>query len=693
MIKRFPFVFCFLLIFAPAVFAQRESWAAPRAANWKQPPLVEWQRNYDDALALSFATGRPLLICVNMDGEAASENYAGIRYRTAEFAKLANVYIPLIVSVDRHNARDYDDSGKRIPCPRFGRVTCGEHIELEPRVFDKYFKNQRVAPRHIGVSDDGKILFDCFLNFDASPVVKALRDNAASAAPKAEPSSAAGVDVKDREAAERDYIQGDINKRKSLLESALNSKSGDATDLIRLGVYDSNETVAALARKALVARATPHSVSLLVEALRRAKSGEERDALVTVLTRLSKDSARARWVTTVFKALSSKSNIINTNAWFEQLKKPAPAAAAPDADELDTQIQKCAAQLKESKDPALATKLASLTLQFAENRMAAGKDPGYLLADAGAALDQARKLGADSEQYHLLRALVANYQNHPESIEAELRKALPGLLADAFSKNTFNGLAMFARTMYTRIAADQNANKEWPAQWLSDAHVAYSVAEAHPLAVADTFAQHVDLLFWLDAVEVGYSILEKGLHKFPDAAALHERLRARILEDRGLDALETTYSEMVKKTPGSGAAHWFSGFASITAAEYYKKGGRDAESNGAYGRAIALFEKSAQLVPDYHESSEHYISLALAGRARVELEVGNLDAAVADLAAAFARKPQIGEVEDGLSHTPAMTLRSMRWTLDEEKRADLREKLESELTKIDPDLASRPSEK
>ena len=37
------------------------------AAAWDQPPLVAWQRSIEDAQAISKATGRHLLVCVNLD--------------------------------------------------------------------------------------------------------------------------------------------------------------------------------------------------------------------------------------------------------------------------------------------------------------------------------------------------------------------------------------------------------------------------------------------------------------------------------------------------------------------------------------------------------------------------------------------------------------------------------------------------
>src|SRR3954470_16279761 len=48
----------------------RESmWPAPTAADWQKPCLVQWQRTWDDAVKVSKATHKPIMICVNMDGE------------------------------------------------------------------------------------------------------------------------------------------------------------------------------------------------------------------------------------------------------------------------------------------------------------------------------------------------------------------------------------------------------------------------------------------------------------------------------------------------------------------------------------------------------------------------------------------------------------------------------------------------
>src|SRR5688572_22903832 len=68
--------------------AREAMWPAPTEEDWKKPCLVQFQRSWDDALAVAKETGKPILVCVNMDGEIASEHYAGLRYREPEKAAL-----------------------------------------------------------------------------------------------------------------------------------------------------------------------------------------------------------------------------------------------------------------------------------------------------------------------------------------------------------------------------------------------------------------------------------------------------------------------------------------------------------------------------------------------------------------------------------------------------------------------------
>src|SRR5262249_55931301 len=76
-------------------------------------------------------------------------------------------------------SRDFDDQGRRIPCPRVGEITCGEHIDLEPELFEKYLADgERVAPRHAVVLQDGTKAWDLSLIFDLKDLDRALEASA-----------------------------------------------------------------------------------------------------------------------------------------------------------------------------------------------------------------------------------------------------------------------------------------------------------------------------------------------------------------------------------------------------------------------------------------------------------------------------------------------------------------------------------
>ena len=142
---------------AEGTLEREEMWRAPTAEEWAMPCLITWQRTFEDAWAVSEATGKRVLVCVNMDGEIASEHYAGVRYRQPAAAVLYEPYVCVIASTYRHTPRDHDEDGERIPCPRFGTVTCGEHIAIEPILYEKYFEGKRISPRHIALSREPEL--------------------------------------------------------------------------------------------------------------------------------------------------------------------------------------------------------------------------------------------------------------------------------------------------------------------------------------------------------------------------------------------------------------------------------------------------------------------------------------------------------------------------------------------------------
>lgn len=139
------------------------------------PPQICWQRTLDDALALAKAQDRPILVAINMDAESGCERIVHEEYADLKFVAATREFVCVMAHPLRHTARDHDDSGRRIVCPRLGEVTCGEHVALEPILFEKWLSDgERVAPRHALILQDGSKAWDISLAFDITELDRAV---------------------------------------------------------------------------------------------------------------------------------------------------------------------------------------------------------------------------------------------------------------------------------------------------------------------------------------------------------------------------------------------------------------------------------------------------------------------------------------------------------------------------------------
>ncbi len=170
------------------------------------PDQIAWQRTLADARALATAEKRPLLVVINLDGESSSDRIPSERYRKPEFVAWTRHFVCVIGHPWRHMPRDHDDRGRRIECPRLGSVTCGEHVALEPELFDAYLGGERISPRHALILPDGTKSFDSFLLFDLQLLDDAIAKATAFAPPDA--TEQAWFDVHDETDAFLDAVAG-----------------------------------------------------------------------------------------------------------------------------------------------------------------------------------------------------------------------------------------------------------------------------------------------------------------------------------------------------------------------------------------------------------------------------------------------------------------------------------------------------
>ncbi|HEX6885142.1 MAG TPA: hypothetical protein VF530_17340 [Planctomycetota bacterium] len=674
-------------------------WPAPTEEDWQKPCLVPFERNFEDALRVSEETRKPVLVCVSMDGEPASEHWAGIRYRQQETAQLLAPYVCVIASVYRHTPRDHDLDGRRILCPRFGSVTCGEHIAIEPVLYERFFEGQRIAPRHILLEKDMTETYDVFFSWDTSSVVKAFVEGAKDRPEplelrgdrplEARVASAAGAD---RARLEQAYVAGDRATRRQLLESTLRVREVDQVELLRLALFGLDVELARLARAALAQCESEGALDLIAEALKVPMSAEEREMLVAAAERLAERFPRGRTLVAVQKGLASSSTWVDVAGWSRGAATEYDAAARA-AREVEAVAP--AAEARPADGPARLALAESLL----ERARAPGMEPNFVQlfqADAHAAAEEAEQLGVRGWK---LDAVLAQTHAARGERDLALQHALaaveggmprPGQADAPSDASAVEVLALFAQARQRAISQAYRERKPWPPEWLADVQATYAVLSAHPLGTDVHVADGHDFLSWLGASARARETLERGLARFPASWRLHERLRTQVLYDRGPRGLEDEYAARLAAPGAAPELGWFAAYASIVAAEAHRRAGERDAALAAYERALARYERDRAEHPEHAASDDHYSALALAGRAHVLFEQGELERATNEMIASFRRAPDAAAAFDGLGLTPIDSARNLFARLEREDHDVLAAQLQDALLALGPERLDAP---
>jgi tetratricopeptide (TPR) repeat protein len=698
----------------PQGTTREQMWYAPSAEDWKKPVLVTFQRSWEDAVAVARETGRPILVCVNMDGEIASEHYAGVRYRSPEIAKLYEPYVCVIASTYRHNPRDHDEHGHRIPCPRFGSVTCGEHISIEPLLYEKFMEGQRIAPRHIMVELDGpegpREAFDVYLAFDTASVFKAIENGITNRGPTPPPivrgdrpivERVASRDVVDRNAVEEAYRGGDAQLRQALLDAAAEHAATGPSELLRLAVMGLDPDAARRARTALAQSSAESAVDVIAEALRVPIEAGEREALVKALERLGETSPRARTLAVVHNGLAGRSAKLDVDGWAKALEggasyvpadrvsleakvEAAGEASRTRPDDAESRVARAEALLGLAVDPESGS-------SFAPNRRVAAQQKTLMLEDALRAALEAERLGATGWRVQSVIAIASWYLGKTREAQTRAEAAVGSLPADAASWNAAAVLALFAQSRQEAIIAAVRKQEQWPPQWMTDVTAAYGVLARHPFGTDLHVASNYDFLKYVGAMGRAGKALDEGLARFPDSAPLHDCLRARTLDERGADGLEKAYEAMLAKPEASKNLPWFAGYAALVAAEFHRRAGELDAARGAYERAIAHYDRAIAANPDNQKTADHYAAMALGALARMAYEAQDDAKAVELVVASFTRCPEAANALDGLNFSCADTSRQLLIRLRLAENTALADRVEAARQSLDPRLLEPPA--
>ncbi len=165
---------CRMSAFAVALLA-----VVPAAAHDGQRDVphrsgVQWCVDLPAALTTAREEKRIVVICFNMDGEAANERALDM-YRSDDFADALENAICVMCSADAHAS-----DGK--PCTRFRGLCCAEHQACERSARAHLFGAVRnnIAPQHVVLYPDGVVAWHGVYEVEPPAIYRAIRDAEAS---------------------------------------------------------------------------------------------------------------------------------------------------------------------------------------------------------------------------------------------------------------------------------------------------------------------------------------------------------------------------------------------------------------------------------------------------------------------------------------------------------------------------------
>ena len=442
---------------------------------------------------------------------------------------------------------------------------------------------------------------------------------------------------------------------------------------MRLGLNEPNAKLVDRATRSLAANLDETGVFIAMTQLSRGAAGELREALVKGLEKHAENVPEAAKRARAERAVSTESNLVPVAQWKMAWSGPTGPPMPPEpltGEALLEQVDQLSGAVRKSPDDAEAQlALARTFLAWARDQLASGQDPRFTLEDADRCASQAGELGVPASKVASIQAQARYLLSEFDAATELAIKALDGLEGE----DAFPVIEVLART---QTAAIYNAGEEdWPAEWLSDAHAAFTTLRLHPACDGSHIVAHSDLLGYVGVLSEQSRVLSEGVVRFPTSPDVHSRFRTNVQAARSLASLRTAYAGLRSKATDLAAHDWYTGYAELVLAEDAKRNGRAAESDEAYRLAIEWLQKSAEAEEGYADSVDWFVALALAGRARLAHERKDLDGATELIVAAWKRRPDVMEAEDGLKRKPVTTLSRLRIAVKNADRADLLEQL------------------
>ncbi len=651
--------------------------SAPQATGF-DPRQVAWQPTLEDALRIARDENRPLLVAMNMDAESASERIVREQYKDPQFVAMTRRCVCIIGSLFRHTPRDHDDHGRRLACPRLGSVTCGEHIALEPILFDRFLKGDRIAPRHALIQPDGTKTFDLFLLFN----LKDLEDQLRSAFDSAPPAPSEPTFLGSREESWRILFRHALEQppehRAPLLEQItdlaltmnLRSVAGAA---LRNALQDSREKPFEPFQPALP--------GLLPELATIDGLGSvTRTNLLAWRAMGETDSAQAVDVAfgvtlgvEIEAALEAEGGEVDLHAMLEHARRvretielsPKRSPPRPSIEELEAELRAALVAIAANRDDVDAQiRLAKVSRDLAREKIDAeltGAD--LLLADAEMFFNKAIERRPDDVSLMLDLAknwfVAGRYQEEEQAaLEAAGRlTALPQLegcdtevLARALCDSDERHEALrwigdsAARLLWSRHGGDPKAEIAGIARGAR----AFLLAALSPRSDDVDWQSAASFFGALGMYRQEIAVLEEGLLRFQGSGALRQELNQACAWLCRPELAIDHARHLLERFPDSAECHWFLGYSMIVIGDWMRRRERPDDAIAVYEEAAAHFEESRAMNAEFTANSKYYEALTALSRGFAYLLAQRQKEAANCLVEGIAIDPQIVDVRDAL---------------------------------------------
>lgn len=659
-----------LLLFSGCATDTTRTGLSPAAP---EPDQILWQRTLEDALAIAKVRHQPLLLAVNMDGESASDRIYSERYRDPAFVAATRHCVCLGASVFRHNPRDHDDQGRRIPCPRFHEITCGEHIALEPVLWEKYLSDgERVAPRHALVRPDGTKAWDLSLCFDLQDVDRALFASVQGAAANDTP---VPQEHRARLAAE-DAVVNDVPGL-WLVGVAKNGDSSAVEAFHRLvprlhGAYfHPAQPVAETFVPAVVACGLTATISRDVwDTLQRA-STDRANALFATLEKLAAAEPSSWFQVYAHRALSAPeapslaSLLAEADTLTTRLHGSAPMArdkgdGMPDVPTLERELDDVEKLLAKTPDDAsLHARFAKASLDLGRQALdAQKKNARFLLEDAATHWKKAIARDAGRYEWWIESArsayFLTDFANESECGRRALALATNRPLGELpTSALTLDARAAEALRWIGDAAArrlgDLAPTSPDAPTLVREALLAYGLVAASEHADASDMGSFASVCGALSCHRAEQQAAEAGATRFPTSNDLRAAITRALWASGRIGDAPAVAARIEQRAPCAESA-WFTGQAFLFAAEDCRRRDDLPGALTAYSSAAEKFAACAAQSNTFLDDCSLRIATCWFGRGMALVRTADRVAAADCLERAIARNAAIRDQRDGLGY-------------------------------------------